>query len=114
VSIETRSAPALTLAPAHSPLGFPIYVARCPRLHSLAATSQLYVITRTARARASYPSALPSTRAIETRSLPTSLALPIAALPSMSLSPRTPSLNRDVFYLGNPFLDSWLWSLRGR
>ena len=34
--------------------------------------------------------ALPSTRAIETRSLPPHSPLPIAALPSMSLPPKAP------------------------
>ena len=69
------------------------------------------LITRTARARASYLAALPSTRAIETRLLPSSLAathrgfafyvafpkrsIPslaptLVALPSMSLIPSAP------------------------
>src|SRR4029453_8405302 len=61
--------------------------------------------------------ALRSTRAIETRSLPTSLAathrgfafyvaFPKAPFPiatcSMSLSPKLHSLNRDVFYVADP------------
>ena len=46
--------------------------------------------------------ALPSTRAIETRSLPPHSPLPIAALPSMSLPPKSSIPDRDVFYVARP------------
>src|SRR5207253_2832728 len=79
-------------------------------VHSLL-PSQLTLITRTTSCRASYLAALPSTRAIETRSLPTSLAathrgfafyvafpkrsIPPIATCSMSLIPFAPLLHRD-------------------
>ena len=70
------------------------------------------LITRTARARASYLAALPSTRAIETRLLPSSLAPTLVALPSMSLIPSAPLKlllpltrsypRRFTFYVADP------------
>jgi hypothetical protein len=115
---ETRSLP-ISLADTHRgfafylafpkssirPLGLPIYVAgrpaapftrSCPRHFTL--------ITRSPRRpRASYLAALPSTRAIETRSLPSSLAAThrgfifYVALPKSSILS-----NRDVFYVADP------------
>jgi len=47
--------------------------------------------------------ALPSTRAIETRSLPNSLAAAHRGFAFYVAFPKAPFLDRDVFYLGNPF-----------
>jgi hypothetical protein len=98
------------------PIGLPIYVARVPAApfarcptRSLAPTPRHFtLITRTARARASYLAALPSTRAIETRSLPTSLAaIPLRLCLLCRFPQKLHSLNRDVFYVTDPisFID---------
>jgi len=76
---------------AFRPLGLPIHVARVPAApFSLLPSSLCLDHSHCLVLAPATVAALPSTRAIETRSLPFHSPLPIAALPSMSLPPKAP------------------------
>ena len=79
-SIETRSLPTLTRS--------------YPRRFTL--------ITRTSQCLRQLLAALPSTRAIETRSLPSSLAATHSGFAFYVAFPKSSIPNRDVFYVADP------------
>ena len=60
------------------------------------------LVTRTARACASYLAALPSTRAIETRSFPNSLAATHRGFAFYVAFPKSSIPDRHVFYVADP------------